>query len=108
MATQVDFYLGRTGGVADPDALYLLWGGGNDLRNAARIADPSQRLSAVHRTGANIAWSVHDLYLAGARNFVLLNSPDIGLIPETIADGLTAHGTDAAVQFNTWLRLYGD
>src|SRR5688572_18145701 len=39
IATQVDFYLARSSGVADPDALYFLLGGGNDLRNAARISD---------------------------------------------------------------------
>ena len=27
---QVDTYLAATGGVADPDTLYTVWGGGND------------------------------------------------------------------------------
>ena len=108
MATQVDFYLDRTGGIADPHGLYFLFGGGNDLREAARIADPQERTNAAQRTGANIAYSVRDLYLSGARNFVLMNSPDIGLIPETIGDGLSAQGTDAAIEFNTWMGLYSD
>jgi phospholipase/lecithinase/hemolysin len=108
MATQVDFYLSRTGGAADPEGLYFLLGGGNDLRAAARVSDPAQRMLAAQRAGANIAYSVRDLYLAGARNFALINSPDIGLIPETIGDGLGAPGTDAAVQFNTWFGLYAD
>ena len=107
IAQQVDFYVTRAG-IADPDALYFLLGGGNDLRDAARIADPAQRMLAAQSAGANLAYSVRDLYLAGARQFVLINSPDVGLIPETIGDGLSAAGTDAAVQFNTWFGLYGD
>jgi phospholipase/lecithinase/hemolysin len=108
MATQVDFYLSRTGGVADSGGLYFLFGGGNDLRDASRIADPTERRLAAQQAGANIAYSVRDLYLAGARDFVLINSPDIGLTPEAMGDGLTQAGTDATVQFNTWFRSYGD
>ena len=108
MSRQVDFYLERSGGVADPDGLYFFLGGGNDLRDAARVSDPLQRMSAAQSAGANIAYSVRDLYLAGARRFVLINSPDIGLIPETIGDGLSEAGTDAAVQFNAWLGSYAD
>ena len=108
IATQVDFYLARSSGLADPDALYFLFGGGNDLRDAARIADPTERMIAAHNAGANLAYSVRDLYLAGARQFVLINSPDVGLIPEIMGDGLTQSGADAAVQFNTWFGLYSD
>lgn len=108
MSRQVDFYLDRSGGVADPDGLYFILGAGNDLRDAARISDPTQRMLAAQLAGANIAYSVRDLYFAGARQFVLINSPDIGLIPETLGDGLREAGTDAAVHFNAWLGLYGN
>ncbi|MEJ7609288.1 MAG: SGNH/GDSL hydrolase family protein, partial [Bryobacteraceae bacterium] len=108
IAAQVDFYLTRTGNLADPGGLYFILGGGNDLRDAARIADPTQRMLAAQQAGANLAYSVRDLYLAGARQFVLINSPDVGLIPETLGDGLSAAGTDASIQFNTWYGLYGD
>jgi phospholipase/lecithinase/hemolysin len=108
ISRQVDFHLSRTGGVADPNALYFFLGGGNDLRSAATISDPLERMLIAQLAGANLAYSVRDLYLAGARQFVMINSPDIGLIPETIADGYSAAGTDAAVQFNSWLALYGN
>jgi phospholipase/lecithinase/hemolysin len=103
---QVDFYLSKTGGVADPNGLYFLMAAGNDLRDAARLSDPALRAQAAQQAGANLAYSVRDLYFAGARQFVLVNSPDVGLIPESIGDGLTAAGTDASLQFNTWLGLY--
>jgi outer membrane lipase/esterase len=105
---QVDFHLSSMGGGADPEGLYFLWGGGNDIRDAARIADPGQRAQAAVQAGINLAYSVQRLYFAGARNFVLINSPDVGLIPETIGDGLMAAGTDASVQFNTWFGLYAN
>ena len=108
IATQVDFYLSRTQGSADPAGLYFFLGAGNDLRDAARITDPTQRMLAAQRAGANLAYSVRDLYFAGARRFVLINSPDIGLIPETMGDGLTAEGTDAALYFNTYFGAYAD
>jgi outer membrane lipase/esterase len=103
---QVDFYLSKTGGIADPGGLYFVFGAGNDLRDAARIADPNERMQASQQAGINLAYSVQRLYFAGARQFVLINSPDVGLIPESIGDGVTAAGTDASVQFNTWLGLY--
>ena len=108
IARQVDFHLSRSGGLADPNGLYFILGGGNDLRDAARIADPLERMLVAQHAGANLAYSVRDLYLAGARQFVLINSPDIGLIPETMGDGFSAQATDAAVQFNNWMSLYGN
>ena len=108
MFEQVDFYLGSTGGAADPNGLYFILGGGNDIRDAARLPDHGQRVRAAEQAGANIAYSVRDLYWAGARQFVLINLPDVGLIPETLGDGLSAQGTDASVAFNNYLGLYAD
>jgi phospholipase/lecithinase/hemolysin len=105
---QVDFYFSKTGGAADPEGLYFILAGGNDLRDAARVSDANQRSEAALQAGANIAYSVRDLYLAGARNFVLINSPDIGLIPESIGDNLSVEGNEVSQQFNTWLRMYAD
>jgi len=108
VAEQVQFYLSRTGGAADPTGLYFILAGGNDLRDATRISDPQQRELAAVQAGMNIASSVRDLYLAGARQFVLINSPDVGLIPETLNAGLSTQGTDAAEAFNGWMSLYAD
>jgi hypothetical protein len=108
IAEQVDFYLGRTSGVADPSALYFILVGGNDLRDAAGIVDAQQRDAAAIQAGENLAYSVRDLYLAGARRFVLIDSPDVGMIPEILSARLSAQGTDASVAFNSWMGLYAD
>jgi phospholipase/lecithinase/hemolysin len=108
MSQQVKFYLSRHNGVADSGGAYFLLGGGNDLRDAAKISDANQRRLAAIQAGANIAYDLRDLYFAGAHNFVLINSPDVGLIPESLNNGLSAAATDASLAFNQWLGLYAD
>jgi outer membrane lipase/esterase len=107
MTQQVDFYLSRVGGAADPNGLYFLMGGGNDLRDAARMADAAQRQAAAELAAHNILTLVETLYSAGARQFMLVNAPNIGVIPESLADGVLAEGTDAAWHFNGSLDWHG-
>ncbi len=81
---QTGFYFNDTGGTADSDALYVIWGGGNDVRN--------------NRSGpaaSNIVGIIGDLAAAGARNFLVPNLPDIGQTPESL--GGMAPGGDAAL-----------
>ncbi|HYZ83305.1 MAG TPA: SGNH/GDSL hydrolase family protein [Bryobacteraceae bacterium] len=106
MRQQVDFYLRRHNGSADPSGTYFFLGGGNDLRDASKISDPEARRRAAIEAGENIAYAVRDLYFAGARSFVLINSPDVGLTPESLNNGLSPAATDASVQFNSWLGRY--
>src|SRR5690606_34004339 len=44
LATQASRYLAGTAGVADPDALYTVWGGANDLFAAASAPASAQAL----------------------------------------------------------------
>ena len=76
--------------------------GGNDIRDIAVTQDPSIALSAL---GA-IQVSVVRLYGAGARNFLVWNSPRLAVTPAIrMADALFP-GTAAAVDFVT-LRYNG-
>lgn len=84
LVAQQQTYLGDTGGVADPDALYVVWGGGNDVRNNDDANGPT-----------DIGTIISNLAAAGATNFLVPNLPDIGLTPESLA-GL-APGGDAAL-----------
>lgn len=70
MAQQVGLYA-STFGVANPDALYFLWGGANDFLTG------SSPLAAAQ----NIAGLVAALIGIGARNFLVPNLPDLGLTP---------------------------
>ena len=72
MGKQVDDYLATS--TPDPNALYLLWGGGNDLfdnSSDANVIATSNRINALIRR----------LATAGARNFLVPNVPPLGSIP---------------------------
>jgi len=65
------------------DALYIVFAGGNDLRDAlnALASDPSGAASAAIVGGAlsAIRDNLSALYAAGAREFLVANAPDLSL-----------------------------
>jgi phospholipase/lecithinase/hemolysin len=72
MGKQVDDYLASH--VIDPNALYVLWGGGNDLRDddsAAGVTATAARATALMTRLAN----------AGAKYIMVPNVPPVGIIP---------------------------
>lgn len=103
MMTQVTNYLASTGGVADPNALYTVWGGNNDLFAVAQGAPLTNIGSAV---AAQIG--VVGALQAGGAQYVLVPSiPDLGLTPSARAQGAVAQGqlTQLAAAYND--ALYG-
>ncbi len=76
LTSQLGLYLTNVGGVADPNALYVVWGGGNDVR-----------LGNITGTATNIGNIVTALAGAGAKHFLVANLPNIGLTPEAQAGG---------------------
>jgi phospholipase/lecithinase/hemolysin len=82
LADQVDAYLQRTGGVADPDALYVIEMGGGDLRDAvAVLAGGGSPGPVLTDALLSIAQQTGLLYSRGARRFLVWNAPDISLTP---------------------------
>jgi outer membrane lipase/esterase len=81
-------------GGADPNALYIVWGGGNDVR-AGNITSSVANLSAIITTLAG----------AGAVNFLVPNLPNVGLTPEAQAGGpaAVAAATFLSTTFNAQL-----
>ena len=91
---------------ADPNALYFVWGGANDLRDIT----PDTFASTITGTITNLTGIVGSLYQLGARHFLLPNLPDIGLTPEARSGGAAVVGgaTFASVTFNDGLAAaYG-
>ena len=91
---------------ADPRALYVVWGGGNDLRDIrdARAAggDLASLLADAQSAADNIVAGVVALSSAGGRYILVPNMPDIGEIPESDILGpvyVTA-GNEATETFN--------
>jgi outer membrane lipase/esterase len=79
LTQQAATYLGGVGGVADANALYVVWGGGNDVR-----------AGNVTNTVSNLAAIITSLAGAGATNFLVPNLPNVGLTPDAIAGGPAA------------------
>jgi phospholipase/lecithinase/hemolysin len=73
---------------APADALYVVWGGANDLREAVRQgtqgASPDQIASD---TVGNLVDIIRTLQSAGAIYFLIPNLPDLGLTPQQVARG---------------------
>jgi phospholipase/lecithinase/hemolysin len=98
-ATQVGTYLTDAGGVADPNALYTIWTGGNDI-NAVVGGAPFTDLADA---GLAVATIADDLLSAGAQNILVVNVPNLGLTPG--ADGNEGGAEFLSVVFNDNLAL---
>jgi outer membrane lipase/esterase len=85
LAAQVGHYLGDAGGSGNGDALYVIWFGANDIRDAlqALAVDPSGATSfgmlqaAITAIGQNVL----ALWSAGARTFLVPNAPNLAVTP---------------------------
>jgi outer membrane lipase/esterase len=89
---------------ADADALYIVWGGPNDLRKVvmAGTTDPdAEAQTAVN----NLAAVIRRLADAGAKIFLVPNLPNLGATPESRVLGpeAIALATDLSIRFNTAL-----
>lgn len=70
---------------ADPDALYVLMAGANDLRDARSTGDAT----LVADAASNVVNAMALLAQAGARHFLISNLPDLGKTPEAVDAGVT-------------------
>lgn len=94
--TQVNTYLADAGGAADPNALYTIWTGGNDVNAVAGGASPNDLQS-----GLAVATMASDLLSAGAQNILVINVPNLGLTPS--ADGNEAGAEFLSLTFNNYV-----
>lgn len=88
---QVNLYgLSRPAG-ANPNALYTIWGGANDLFNGTNT--PEQAAS-------NLFGNIQTLAAGGAKNFLWLNLPPLGYTPRGIGEENVNGLNTAAEAFN--------
>ncbi|MBN8443221.1 MAG: SGNH/GDSL hydrolase family protein [Thauera sp.] len=93
MAQQLMAYSFESGGVADPSALYLVWGGSNDILTADSPVSAAQ----------SVAGYVAGLAAMGARNILVPNLPDLSLTPFARLAGLEAPAQGFSMLFNSTL-----
>lgn len=87
---QVLMFHANHGYMAPSDALYVILIGGNDIRLARDNPQPATAKTAVIAAAARVRQAIMSLAQSGARSFLVINAPNIGLIPETslLADAL--------------------
>lgn len=90
LSDQVQGFLATAAGGDISTALYLISIGGNDVRSARDTPAFRGAVAILRAAADSIAANIRTLIQAGAVNFLVVNSPDIGQIPETrlIADQL--------------------
>lgn len=99
LRTQIANYLTATGGRADPDALYSVWGGANDIFTA--LTSPSTAQVAITQAATDLVGEVARLRAAGARYILVPTLPDIGATPLG-----RSQGTAAAAQITQLVSGY--
>lgn len=109
LASQVGLYLSTTPGhVPDPNALYIFWGGANDLYNAIESGESAAQIaSTTTNMTASLAADIGGLAGLGAKNFLWLNLPQLATTPRGAADlagaspSVAAAFTNASTNFAT-------
>ena len=103
LRAQADEFLRSRAGRLDPNTLYVVYGGGNDLR--AAVGAPDMR-GAVHGALLSLRSILDDLIAAGAREILVPNLPNLAHTPETRSRGpnAAAAATELTVAFNQGLE----
>lgn len=83
VATQIGAFA-AAGGTIDPNALVVVWAGGNDYLNNAATTPPEVLIPSVV---TNLATAVGTLAALGGRTFLVPNLPDLGTSPGGNASG---------------------
>ena len=109
LSMQVSTFLGRNSGKASAQNIYVLFIGGNDVRDAIETipADPSGVLASqvIGNALAAVGDNISALASAGAKRFLVLNVPDLSLVPAIRLQGVQAQKVAAKLseEFNQGL-----
>jgi len=110
LSTQVGLFVNDFSGQTPTEALYVVFVGGNDVRDAlaALARDPTfaTSLGILNAALTAIRDNLLTLRAAGASSFFVVNAPDVGLAPAVRLLGSAAQGaaTFLAAQFNAGLE----
>lgn len=99
---QVQDYLSSRGGKADPNALYFVWSGGNDIPTAAG-AGSSNASSVASAAAGSLATQIATLKNAGATLIIAPNLPAFGNTPAAlyaVIDNIAATQSLSTTQTN--------
>jgi len=110
VSTQITEYLARGSGAADPNALYAIWAGANDVIQTfqgigAGVIPPDQASGIIQGAAVAEIQQIGRLQAAGARNVMVFGLPNIGATPAFLSLGAAnaAAATQLSAGFNTAL-----
>jgi len=109
LGTQVGLFLNDARGQAPSGPTYVIWIGSNDIDDAlnALQADPSgaTSMAIIHDALAATAGNIQVLWAAGARDFLVINIPDVGITPavEGLGPQASAVATQLSAAYNAGL-----
>ena len=92
--------------VADPNALYTIWIGANDLADLLASAPSGSQVAVdIGAMVGNVDTAIGDLAADGAKNFLIVTVPDLGKTPAALANGAAAvaAASAASLAFDTTL-----
>ncbi len=107
-ATQISEYLAASGGRADPNALYSVWFGANDIFTqlegllGGTITQAQLSANIANTANAEVG-QVARLQAAGARYVLVFAIPDIGVTPAFASNPATTSVTAISSGYNTTL-----
>lgn len=81
ISDQITQYLALTGGSADPNALYSVWGGANDIF-ATLTLDPLNAQANTVAAATAYVQQIARLQAAGANYVIVYNLPNLGATPQ--------------------------
>lgn len=99
-------YMAASGGVADSNALYQVWGGANDIFYLTGTTTNTTALTVGTLTAAQTEVGLLGQMQANGANYVVVyNLPDLGKTPSALASGTAASAgaTQLAVLYNSTL-----
>lgn len=108
VSTQIDEYLATNGGHADPNALYTVWAGANDIfqnlaaLQAGAIDQATLQANVLGAATAEVG-QVARLRAAGARYILVFNLPNIGATPAFASSSASSAVTQLSAGYNTTL-----
>jgi phospholipase/lecithinase/hemolysin len=99
IVSQIQAYLAATGNHADPNAIYLISGGGNDAKTAATLSGTAAQNDFMIQHAHALAQAIEELYAAGARYIVDVDRSGQGALGQIFTDTLWSDLADAGIPF---------
>ena len=108
LTAQMDAYFNSKNNSADPDALYILLIGGNDVFEAMLEPDEFKAEKIVRDAVEGTEEAFHRLVGAGAKTILAANFFDLGIVPAARINGVSEKATRLSRLFNHLTRKMFD